>query len=86
MGLYRRLLCREVARQAPASELQRLLMLENAVLNYGGGLAILQGRVEDQASRLPGSGDGVKGCCPLSAGRGRGRLSRYPGYQGISAG
>lgn len=51
-GLYSRLLCREIAPQEPASELQRLLLLENAVLNYGGGLAVLQGRVEEQASRL----------------------------------
>ncbi|MGG8041383.1 hypothetical protein ACU63J_22830 [Klebsiella aerogenes] len=34
----------------PTSEWRRLRLLENAVLNYGGGLTTLMGRAENQAT------------------------------------
>lgn len=36
--------------QLPTSEWRRLRLLENAVINYGGGLFTLLGRVENQAT------------------------------------
>jgi len=52
MGLYHTLLGRAEAREELnlAPQWQRLRMLENAVLNYGGGLAVLQARAEAQAA------------------------------------
>lgn len=53
MSLYRALLNRAVNRESGMyASVQRLYMLENAVINYGGGLAALLHRAEAQAVLL----------------------------------